>query len=243
MLVEDRCPDRTVDLLKRSLTAVSCPSHRGWVRSPGNALDHAEAEESQEGVQLPRLPARQAGALAVPVRSVRRRVSRKAWGAGSRDCRARIFPRSIIRGVKVHYSGSAADAMQDHSRCDDVFRRWQAMHMGPGGLGVPQGGCDVAYSHGICPHGFTFVGRGFRNRPGANGTTDCNRRYLAVVIFGGDRTGRRDVTEQQRKSLMHYVRRVRTIFPWARHVGFHSDCAATACPGDELRAFVRRKWG
>lgn len=176
------------------------------------------------------------------MRSIRRRVSRQAWGAGAPDCRTLILP-FTAEGFGLHYSGALADKRPDHSECAGVCRAFQAHHMGPDGLGVPDGGCDIAYSHLICPHGFTFVGRGFWARTGANGTGEANRRFpLAVCIIGGDREGRQDVTGEARESLRVYRRRVLTVHPTARKVRPHSSFVGTGCPGDELRRLAATWW-
>lgn len=177
----------------------------------------------------------------MPTSSVRRRVGRRAWGAGQPDCRTLILPFELL-GFTLHYSGALSDARGDHDDCFGVVRRFQAQHMGPGGLGVDEGGCDVAYSHLICPHGFTFIGRGFWARCGANGTVTANRRHLAVCVIGGDKRGRRDVTPEARRSLIVYRRRLLTVHPRARQVRFHSSHVPTACPGDELRRIARELW-
>ena len=170
---------------------------------------------------------------------VRKRVTRRKWGAVKARCRTLVNPFGL-RGICVHYSGTLSDYRPNHAECDDVVRSFQRFHMAPGGLGVPQGGCDIAYNHLICPHGHTFVGRGFRNQSGANGTSDSNRKYHSVCMLGGDKVGRKDITPEAQESLRHYRQRFVTLFPHARRVAWHSLFASSGCPGDELRAMIRR---
>lgn len=175
-----------------------------------------------------------------PARDVRKKVSRKQWGAEPWDCFTRVF---TAKGFVIHYSGALADRRKDHSECDDVVRSFLRFHKAPGGLGVPDGGCDIAYSHVICPHGNTYVCRGFQHQTGANGTAEANAEWpTAVCIIGGDREGRRDFTSEQRESLRVYRRRFRTLHPLGWRIRFHSSFKATGCPGDEIRAFARREW-
>jgi N-acetyl-anhydromuramyl-L-alanine amidase AmpD len=139
-----------------------------------------------------------------------------------------------VRGVAVHYTGTNADEQRLHENCAGRMRGIQAYHMDE------QGWLDVAYNHVFCRHGVVFAGRGFGVRSAANGTTEANDAYFAVCFLGDDSAGRADVTPQARQALTALVREYRRRYPGARRIRPHSDFFATECPGDELRALIRR---
>jgi hypothetical protein len=138
-----------------------------------------------------------------------------------------------VRGVVVHYSGMNADEERLHRNCSARVRGMQRYHI------EEKGWLDVAYSHVLCGHGYVFVGRGFGARSAANGTKDANDRYFAVCFLGDDSAGRSDVTPAARGALRALIAEYRRRYPGGREVRPHSDFVATACPGDELRAFIK----
>jgi hypothetical protein len=127
-----------------------------------------------------------------------------------------------------------ADEQQLHANCAARVRGIQAYHMDV------QGWLDIAYNHVFCRHGYVFVGRGFRARSAANGTTKANDAYFAVCFLGDDSAGRADVTPEARTALAALLREYRRRYPGARRVRPHSDFTATDCPGDELRALIAK---
>lgn len=168
----------------------------------------------------------------------RRLVGRKAAGLpGPKRPRALMVRRE---GIALHYSGTLADVHAEHSACAAVVRAWYDWHTRPGGLGVERGGADVAYNWAICPHGYRFVLRGRRYQSGANGTADANRRYWAVCVMGGDRPGRRDLTDEALEALRDLFAQIGREVPTATRALPHSHFTSTSCPGDELRSLVPR---
>ena len=150
-------------------------------------------------------------------------------------------PRSIMRtplGIALHYSGSLGDVRASHTQCPRVLLSWYNWHTRPGGLGVPQGGADIAYNWAICPHGYRFVLRGRRYQSGANGNTTANQTYYACCVMGGDRHGQRDVTPQTKDALLDLYEQIGTEIQSVRTARPHSYFASTPCPGDELRALL-----
>jgi hypothetical protein len=159
-----------------------------------------------------------------------------AWGAAPPRGRPRINP-GAARGVAVHYSGMNADEQRLHRNCAGRVRAMQRYHM------EHNGWLDIAYNHVFCRHGFVFVGRGFGARSAANGTTESNDHYFAVCFLGDDSVGRADVTPEARRTLARLIQEYRRRYPRAGQVRPHSDFFPTACPGDELRALIRRdRW-
>ena len=139
-------------------------------------------------------------------------------------------PRSISRnispsdgGVAFHYGGPASTA-KEHADCVKQWRGWQAFHMDS------RGWADIAYTMGVCQHGYAFAGRGAGVRTAANGTNFGNENFYAVCWLGG---------EGQTPTQAAY-----DAFEWAvlnlrktgagRAVRPHQFFKGTACPGGHL---------
>ena len=143
-----------------------------------------------------------------------------------------------MRGLAVHYSAAAVDETGDPAA---RVRAIQRFHMSPAAGGGEGPWCDVAYSFLFSRDGRIFEGRGWHNRTAANGSNAGNDGYLAVCFLGGDRAGRDDVTAAGRRALGELVREFRRVYGREPEVVPHSALHATACPGDELRAFIRQR--
>jgi hypothetical protein len=157
-------------------------------------------------------------------------VSRKDWGA--RPPKA-VSPLRPTRGVAVHYSAVDADEQSRHKNCAARVRAIQSYHMDTRGWN------DLAYNFLCCKHGYVFRGRGPRARSAANGSRDANSAYLAICFLGDDTKGRDDVTDKGRRALVDARKHLLNVHPHARETVGHRDLASTACPGDELYAYIK----
>jgi hypothetical protein len=165
-----------------------------------------------------------------------RLVPRTQWGAAPPRGRDPL-PAAEARGVAVHYSGMNSDEQAEHTNCAGRVRGMQRYHM------ETNGWLDIAYSHVFCRHGYVFVGRGFGTRTAANGTNAANDQFFAVCFLGNDSEGRTDLTRAARTALGELIREYQRRYPRALRVRPHSAFVATACPGQELRAYIdRRGW-
>ena len=159
-------------------------------------------------------------------------VPRSEWGA--RNPRERLGLNTAgLRGMAVHYSGGLAERKEDHAACDDVVRSIQNFHMDG------QGWVDIAYSFLPCMHGYVYEGRGWGTRTAANGTNAGNAQYHAVCFLGGDKADRDDVTDAGRLALHSVIAEGKAKYPHAWEVRPHSDFRSTACPGNEIRDWLR----
>lgn len=158
-------------------------------------------------------------------------ITRDQWGARQPESRQDL-PDNRLRGMAVHYSAAEADRAPDHDTCDDRVRSIQNYHQGHNGW------VDIAYNWLVCQHGGVFEGRGWDVRSAANGTNPANEQYHAVCFLGSDRDGRDDVQPDGRLALRAVIDEGRRLYPKAWEVRPHSDFRATACPGNELRAWI-----
>lgn len=162
-------------------------------------------------------------------------VARSRWGADPPRARYLIAPHGATEGVFVHYTSSPYDTADDHAKCPGRVKGIQDFHQGPS-----RGWSDIAYSFLVCQHGVVFEGRGFGVQ-GAH-TLGYNSRAHAVCFLGGDVKGRDDVTGRGRAALGWIVREILARYPEGNgKVRGHRDVNQTACPGDELYAWVRER--
>lgn len=157
-------------------------------------------------------------------------------GFVSRSAAGLRAPRSVSRninpsrgGVAFHYGGPA-QKLDNHSDCIVRWRNWQAFHMN-------KGWSDIAYTGGVCQHGYAFAGRGAGVRTAANGTNDGNSRFYAICWLGGD-------GEQPTVAALNaydwWVKELRDKGGAGREVRAHRYFKSTGCPGDFLEAHAAK---
>lgn len=158
-------------------------------------------------------------------------VDRAGWGALPPRCQTPL-DRAAQRGTALHYTASQADMVPGHHPgCYQRVLGIQAFHQ------TTRGWCDIAYSYVVCLHGAVFTCRGRGVRTAAQGTTQGNDAYHAVAFLGTDRAGRADVTPVARRALRWAIGWC-NAWAGAAEVRPHSFFHPTACPGDELRAWL-----
>lgn len=157
------------------------------------------------------------------------RVARAGWGAAPASAVTRL-PASKVDELVVHYSAALADQVADHADCPARVRGIQRYHQ------ETKGWADIAYNWLFCQHGVAFEGRGWGVMSAA--TLGHNQHTQAICFLGADRDGRDDVTVPGRHAAAELVG---DFLGWqggtAAVVG-HRDRVSTACPGDELYAWV-----
>jgi hypothetical protein len=163
-------------------------------------------------------------------------VSREQWGAKPPKRVTKRDP-STLEGVAVHWFGSPK-AAKSHSGCAKLLRGVQRDHMEPGGLDVPQGGNDIAYNHGVCPHGKAFTLRGFGVETGANGGREANETFASVVFMAGE--GDPGPSDKALKLIAEIIRM------WQKKgagpvVHPHHFFTKSECPGPQLLGWVAKR--
>lgn len=149
-----------------------------------------------------------------------------------------------INTIFVHYTAA------EYDRTGNPFERLrgiQDMHMGSGGLGMPNGGSDIAYNKAFSYKGAKFNLRGWEVKSGATGSE--NDHSQAIVFLGTDKAGRDDVTDKGRRAAGELIREAMRFKKNADggmlivkgHTEAPGKAGATACPGDELLAYIHLK--
>lgn len=140
-------------------------------------------------------------------------------------------PRSISKnidakngGVALHYGGSNVPT-SGHDSCISRWKSWQNYHMDG------HGWVDIAYSMGVCQHGYAFAGRGAGVRTAANGTNYGNSTHYAVCWIGG---AQQTPTPEALSAIAWCINALRSGGNAGRSVKPHRFFKATGCPGNIL---------
>lgn len=155
-------------------------------------------------------------------------ITRAQWGAA--PTRGAGNPLGNPTGVTVHYEGPKIGS-RPHDQCPALMRSIQKFHQDV------RGWADIAYNLTVCEHGAVFEGRGASRGNAANGSTTGNlSRYSVCALVGvGD-----PVTDVLESGVLDGVDYLRSASGRSLPtIDCHSDWFATACPGPELRAWVK----
>lgn len=135
-------------------------------------------------------------------------------------------------GITAHYAGKAQGvdtSLSGHSRCLALWRGYQRYHMDS------HGWVDIAYTLGVCQHGYVLAGRGAGVRTAANGTNSGNSYWYAVCfILGGNEKPTKDAID----AFWAAVRMLQEQGGAADRVNDHSKHKPTTCAGDPVRAVI-----
>lgn len=165
------------------------------------------------------------------------RVTRAEWGAQPR----KAGTTEIIDhpSITFHYDGDGWKYPWDHSTCDDKVRGIQAYHMLPESQGG-RGWSDIAYNEVVCPHDFSFEGRGWDRRSSANGNDATNAISFAICALWGTNSEASSKLPDGLKRAYMYARGLYIKNGGATTViKGHRDWKSTDCPGDQIYAWIQ----
>lgn len=159
-------------------------------------------------------------------------VTRDEWGARAPKYRNEA---PLSAESTAHWNGPIITISKqitwDHSKCAGLVRGIQNFHMDG------KGWSDIAYNFIICPHGYTFDGRGLNVINGANGTNSGNRSSHAVMCLAGDGNHFSDVEKIEFRECIVFIAE-HTLAP--NSCKGHRDHKPTACPGDARYDWVHQ---
>lgn len=155
-------------------------------------------------------------------------ITRQQWGARAPKNPPQPAPKSARDTFMVHYSTG-----QELGRPNTAqwVREIQAFHMDGHGWN------DIGYNYLVDAAGRVFAGRGW-DVIGAH-CEGWNTRAIGVCFLGNDDPGVLDVTPAGRAAIRQLYAEACQRFGRQLTPKGHRDGFPTACPGDELEAFVR----
>ncbi len=156
-------------------------------------------------------------------------VWHKRAAIGLRNAHGRSTFKKAIKGLAFHWEGVSTKQAGLESSFE-TLRSIQRSHL----ANKAQGYIDIAYNFAVDHLGNVFELRGWDAQGGANGTSAANETYVSICYLAGPGQPFTDAAKQAFKSIRSEADK--------RGIGSdnkpHSAFKATACPGDEIRAFI-----
>lgn len=153
-------------------------------------------------------------------------VTRAQWGARAPRSTKAFNPVNPTTG---HWNGPKVP-VGEHNKCSAIVRGVQNFHMDS------RGWADIAYNWLICPHGYTYEGRGLKYQSGANGTNAGNQTAQAICFMAGEGN---EFTDAEKRAFLDTVRYIDTHTTAPSGAIGHRDWKATTCPGDERYRWIK----
>lgn len=159
------------------------------------------------------------------------RLNRRKWGAVRATGGPYPLDPAQVDGIALHWP-AMRDQLVTVAAVSAALRSWQRLHM------VTNGWSDIAYQEAVDQLGNVYSLRGLRHRSAANGSTDVNLRYgaLLLVLAPGEQPSQAMIATVRRR-----IRRHRALFPASRAIVGHQQVRPepTACPGPAVMALIR----
>jgi len=159
-------------------------------------------------------------------------LSRSAWGARPPTNSSALIA-SEVDGTGIHYPGMGSRKLVTQAQVASALRGWQDYHMDD------RGWSDIAYQAAVDQAGRKWALRGLKIRSGANGDSDVNHRYGAILLVIGDDE---PLSEALKATTREVVAEFRRYYPKGVLIRPHSAIRPdpTSCPGDRARAAIAR---
>lgn len=156
--------------------------------------------------------------------------SRQDWGARDPHAKYLLDP-DDVEGIALHWPAMSG-RLDTPTEVMAALRSWQNYHMDG------RGWSDIAYQVAIDQLGNTYRLRGIRYRSAANGGTDVNLRFgaLLLVVAPGETP-----SDAMVRAVRRRVRAFQRVFPNGRRIVGHGDIrpGGTECPGPAVRRLIR----
>jgi hypothetical protein len=159
-------------------------------------------------------------------------LPRSAWNARpARHPAGRLTP-EIVRGLAFHWPGTTSTRPISRAAVPRALRSWQDYHIDG------HGWSDIAYQVAVDQWGRIWQLRGLENRSAANGNTDLNGTFGAVllILVAGEIPSPAMVAATRRVVAEH-----RRLFTRSRQLVGHGEIrpGGTSCPGPAVRAALK----
>lgn len=158
--------------------------------------------------------------------------TRAEWRARARNGGPGALNPHQVEGIALHWPAmrspirGAADVMA-------ALRGWQDYHMDT------HGWSDIGYQEAIDQDGNVYRLRGLRNQSGANGNSDLNERFgaLLLVLAPGE-----DPSQAMVDAVHRRIREHRRHFPGSTKIVGHGQIrpGGTVCPGPIAQSMIHK---
>lgn len=163
-------------------------------------------------------------------------VTRQEWGA--RAPRDKTYQRTTdIKTIFIHHSESQGGQRTFNEQAQAI-RNTQDFHMGP-----ERQWSDIAYTY-LVTNPFrggrsrAFVGRGLHQVPAAQLGFNTNSCAICVITMDGE-----PLSWKTKLTLRRLIWQTRRRIGRQVPVKPHSAVNSTSCPGDQLRAWIKKHYG
>ena len=159
-------------------------------------------------------------------------LSRSAWGARPPTNSSALIA-SEVDGTGIHYPGMGSRKLVTQDQVASALRGWQNYHMDD------RGWADIAYQAAVDQAGRKWTLRGLKIRSAANGDSDVNHRYGAILLVIGDDE---PLSEALKATVREVVAEFRLYYPKGVLIRPHSAIRPdpTSCPGNRARLAISR---
>jgi hypothetical protein len=158
------------------------------------------------------------------------RYSRAEWGARPSKGGPGSLTSSRVEGIALHWP-AMSKPLRGREAVAAALRGWQNYHMDG------HGWSDIAYQVAVDQDGNRYELRGLATTSGANGDSDVNARFGAVLLIlaPGEEPTDAMVTEVRNVVADH-----RRLFPNSRRIVGHGQIRpdGTACPGPAAQRLI-----
>ncbi len=158
--------------------------------------------------------------------------TRSQWGAVAARSGPGAMQPAEVDGVAIHWPGTDVK-IRGVANVKAALRSYQRDHMD----NPEKRWSDIAYQEAIDQDGNVYQLRGFGTRSGANGNTDVNERFGAILLMLA--TGEQP-TEKMLTAARGRIAAFRKRYPRGTRVVPHSAVrpGSTDCPGDIVRKLI-----
>lgn len=136
------------------------------------------------------------------------------------------------QGLVLHYDGPGQNlSKKTHTECVKYWQGVRKFHMG-----ASHGWADIGYSYGVCPHGYTFEGRGPKKVQAAQQGSNSTWYSCSLMLGNGEKPT--DAQIASVKELRDYLNKE---YGNSKTIKGHKDFNNTDCPGTVIYKMIQDK--
>lgn len=156
--------------------------------------------------------------------------TREEWAARDRVGGPGPLDVDEVEGIALHWPAMRRP-LKFIEEVKAALRGWQDYHMDT------HGWSDIGYQEAVDQLGNAYGLRGLRTQSGANGDTDVNKRFGAILLILAPGE---EPSEAMVKTVKARITRHRELFPKSDLIVGHNEIRSegTACPGPAVQAGI-----